>query len=90
MIKRYSTIVKGKIITLDVDTRITPDDNFRSFFWDWYTLEKIVKHIAYYLAVWGRYSFVEGVGKEGTYTGDEHITEGGFRIIFYELAGKKV
>jgi hypothetical protein len=78
MYTRFAKIVKNKLYVVDVDNRLLPDDNFRSVFYDFYTLKDIANHIIYNLHK--GFDFVEGVGEEGDY--DDESKGGGFHVLY--------
>jgi hypothetical protein len=86
--KRYTRTYKGKIVILDVDERIKPDDEWRSIFYDLYTLGDMAKHIVHNLVTFGKDSFVEGVGEEGPYNPEDKT--GGFTIVYFGDRGTRV
>jgi hypothetical protein len=86
--KRFTRVYKGKTIILDIDERLTPDDEWRSFFYDIYTLDGMVKHIVHNLVTFGKGSFVEGVGDEGEY--DPIHKTGGFNVIYMGEGGRQL
>ena len=54
------TVVLTTTIELDVDDSLTPDQEWRDMFYDYFNLKQVAGHIAY--NVLQGFSFVEGVG----------------------------
>lgn len=86
--KRFYKGNKNFLVIIDVDERLTPDDNWRSVFYNFYTLDEIASHIVFNLLRYGKNSFVEGVGDEGLY--NPKSKTGGFEIIFFDERGKNL
>jgi hypothetical protein len=86
--KRYTRNYKCKTVILDVDERIKPDDEWRSIFYDLYTLGDMARHIVHNLVTFGKDSFVEGVGDEGEY--DPIHKTGGFKVLYMGEGGRQL
>jgi hypothetical protein len=86
--KRFTRLYKKITVIIDVDPKITPDDNWRNTFYNLYTLEDMVKFIVHNLVTYGRGSFIEGVGDEGEY--DPIHKTGGFKVIYMGEGGRQL
>ena len=82
--KTFYHLGNKTIYIIQVDERITPDDDFRRWFYDFHTLKDMAKHILHNIS--NGFRFVEGIGEAGDY--DPETKTGGYRVIIIEVDEK--
>ena len=62
MKRKFRVVARKEVIyTVEIDDSLTPDEEWRSVFYPYYTLGEMAEHIVYNMKI-KRFAFIEGIG----------------------------